>query len=514
MRSPYHGFTPPYQLPSNIVYFHDWRYVSYPTGGYGGYGWKGPHGEAVPMMGLGRVPPMHYEYRDIPLGIGLEALPASKSEPVLSASAKGDICLFGGSLIKEDGVYRLWYECWLKEDFGTERIGVFNALKYAESGDGIHWKRPHIHAKHGSPESRNIVYGTSLTPENGFHGGCVFKDISAPARERYKVFHLGKISAKALVDYCRRFPGDADPMVKVNTEHMHALYGAVSRDGFTWKAIHEPLLVQVSDTHNICEYDPVLKQYVAYIRTWLFNRRTIGRTVSSDFRHFSFPEEVFWPDAMQKPYDLWYANAKTVMPNAPDYHIMFPMRWNLTTDRFDFHLAASPDNVVWGFIPGGPVCMPGQGNSWDAGTVGPGLGMVELPGNRIGILYSGTPIPHKYPRRPPLGKLAWAYWQKGRLVALKSPLEGSFLTWPLKFQGRKAQLNYRTTMTGYIQVEAVCDGKVLPGRSFADCDSIAGDELNRAITWRGAADIGHSAGAAVSFRFRLRNAELFSLCFK
>ena len=78
-------------------------------------------------------------------------------------------------------------------------------------------------------------------------------------------------------------------------------------------------------------------------------RRGIGRTMTDDFHRFPLPEEIFWPDATQAPHDTWYASGKTVMPGAPDYHLMFPLRWHLPTDRFEFHLASSPDNIVWGF---------------------------------------------------------------------------------------------------------------------------------------------------------------------
>ena len=514
MRTAYHGLLPPYTLPSNIVYFHDWRYVC-----YGACAWLGPDGERVPMMGPGKVPAMHYEYRDVPLGVHLAAQPARKSEPVLTAASTRDVCLFGGSVIKEDGVYRLWYENWLREDFETGRAGTFNALRYAESADGMRWKLPKVgSAKLKGDRNRNVVYGATLTPDTGFHGGSVFKDPSAPKRERYKAFHYGRITPRALAAYRRRRPNDVDVMIE---HHMRtrkfgsALYGAASPDGIQWKAVRGALLVQNSDTHNICSYDSILGKYVAYIRTWYFQRRTIGRTVSDDFRDFSFPEEVFWPDAGQAPYDSWYANGMTTMPGAPDYRIMFPMRWRLTTDRFELHLAASPDNVVWGFVPGGAVCTPGQPDEWDAEGVSPSHGMVELPGDRIGILYNGASIPHKYPRRPPLGGVGWAWWPKGRLVALKAAEEGSFALWPLIFDGRTVRLNFRTAMTGYVRVEALDgEGDIIPGRSFADCVPLVGDHLDRLVTWRGQSDLGHTNGQPVTLRFQIRNADLFSVAFR
>jgi len=82
-----------------------------------------------------------YEYRDMPLGVSIETEPARKSECVLHAKMTGDVALFGGSLIKEDGVYRLWYEAWLKDDFEKGDAGQCNALRYAESEDGFHCGR-------------------------------------------------------------------------------------------------------------------------------------------------------------------------------------------------------------------------------------------------------------------------------------------------------------------------------------------------------------------------------------
>lgn len=508
--SPYHGLTPPYTLASNVVYFHDWRYVD-----TGGFRWAGSNGQGVPMWGTDPVPPMHLEHHNMPLGIHLEAQPAQKTEPVLTAEQASELFLFGGTCIHDEGRYRLWYECWPGEDIGTDRMGVFNLLRYAESGDGVEWKFPSLGAvEYQSSRNNNIAYGGPVTPESGYHGGSVFKDPSAPPEERYKAFHLGHISQDGLARYRERRPDDIDPF-HLGGERVPALFGAVSPDGLRFTQLPEPLVVQTSDTHNVCTYDVVTGRYVAYVRSWFFNRRTIGRTESNDFRRFPLPEELFWPNAVRAPYELWYANAKTMMPGTVDYHVMFPLLWSLPEDRFEFHLATSPDGIVWGFVPGGAVCEPGPPGAWDTGVTAPGLGMVALPGDRIGILYCGTPVPHKYPRRPPMGALAWAWWPKGRLVALRATIEGSFALYPLRFTGRNVHVNFRTRPSGYVQVEAIGpDGKVLSGRSFEDCDPLTGDELDRVVTWRGKSDLGHPEEAAVALRFRLRSADLFSVEFK
>lgn len=69
-------------------------------------------------------------------------------------------------------------------------------------------------------------------------------------------------------------------------------------------------------------------------------------------------------------------------------------------------------------------------------------------------------------------------------------------------------------MTGFVQVEARVNGQILAGRSFADCDPLTGDHLDRTVSWRGATDLGHKHREAVELLFRLRNADLFSVGFK
>ena len=298
------------------------------------------------------------------------------------------------------------------------------------------------------------------------------------------------------------------------------MFGSHSPDGIHWTPIRDPLVVQNSDTHNVCLYDDARGKYVYYCRSWFYNRRTIGRSETSDFRRFPIPEELLWPGARMAPHDLWYTQSTNRMPGAPDYWVMFPMRWSLPTDTFTFHLATSPDGVVWDLVPAGPngedgpVCEPGAPGAWDQGVVSPGLGLVNLPGDRIGLLYAGSPVPHKHARKPPLGALAWAWWPTGRLVALEAAAEGSFALWPLHATGRTARVNVVAPPAGYVVAEACKeDGTTLPGRSFAECDPIAGEVLDQPLSWGGQSDLGHAQDEPVILRFKMRAAKLYSVRF-
>lgn len=502
------GLLPPFRLPSNIVYFHDWRYVS-----HGAYRWENAAGDGLGLFTNEDNADLRYRDVNIPHGVRLVAQRPCKGAPVI-APDDDEMILFGGSLIHEEGRYRLWVDCWPGEQIGEPDMGNRNFVRTFESADGETWTAPRLGlVERNGTSQNNIVYGGALSTGTGYHGGCVFRDPVAPASERYKMLHLGKTRGEAMQRYLARHPDDVDPMA-MRGELAWALFGAVSPDGCRWKPMADPLLIQNSDTHNTCSYDVFRHTYVGYIRTWVVGRRTIGRVESKDFGHFRRPEQIFWPGPATAPDSVWYANGKTAMPDAPDYHLMFPMRWSLVDDKFDFFLASSPDNVIWNRLPGGPVCEPGERGGWDCGVVVPGFGMVWLPGDRMGILYCGTPLPHKYPRRTPLGRLAWAWWPKGRLVGLEAPGEGDLSFYPLTFSGQVVHLNYRSGVAGFIQVEAIGpDNQVLPGRGFEDCDFISGNEIDRVVTWRGQSHLGHPDGAPVRLHFRMRTAELFSVRF-
>jgi hypothetical protein len=193
---------------------------------------------------------------------------------------------------------------------------------------------------------------------------------------------------------------------------------------------------------------------------------------------------------------------------------MFPMLWSLQDDRFEFHLASSPDNVVWNFVPGGAIGTPGAPGSWDGGLLAPGLGLVDLPGDRTGLLVCGCRTPHKHPRRPPYGALSWATWPRGRLVALRAREYGTFHTMPIKTRGRHVRLNCRSPLSGMVKAELVGpDFTTVPGRTFDDCDWIAGDHLDRELTWKGESALPIPDGQPFQLRFQLRCAELFSVRF-
>src|SRR5688572_8145028 len=107
MPSPMSGVQPPYTLPSNVVYFHDWRYV---IGGQ--MSWLDDKGQWVTLMPAPNpLPPMHSDWGNVADGIRIEVVPGQvDDEPVLTAAELNEKLFFGGSVLYEDGRYRLFYE--------------------------------------------------------------------------------------------------------------------------------------------------------------------------------------------------------------------------------------------------------------------------------------------------------------------------------------------------------------------------------------------------------------------
>jgi hypothetical protein len=70
----------------------------------------------------------------------------------------------------------------------------------------------------------------------------------------------------------------------------------------------------------------------------------------------------------------------------------------------------------------------------------------------------------------------------------------------------------QTARAGGISVE-VLDEKFspIPGRTFAEADSLNGDGLGIPITWKGDSDMSEYRGKIIFLRFKMRAAKLFSL---
>jgi hypothetical protein len=537
----------PVELKGNTIYFTSWKHVR-----QGQFAWKverSPNAtEEEKLQGAwlkgDSDQPAKFETSDMPRGVRLVAQKAEKVP-----FQPGQIA----AQVFDDGKYKTWYTmdpCPDPEPFSTkDKIlpGYNGHVAYAESVDGVTWTFPKLglHEYAGNKDNNIVWRGDIDGLSRGFHGGTVFVDQSSND-ERYKMFHLGIITDDEWNTYAAKYPDEVDTMARRQDVGGYrcvvGVFGAVSPDGLHWTTLPEPLMIQHADTQNTCYYDAERKEYVAYIRAWQVNvkapgfeqqapdnwigvgRRSIGRSVSKDFRHFSKPEIVATTGADMAPSHLFYTNCKTSLPGAPDNHVMFPWVWELESDGGSVWLLSSEDGGLWSRVPGGPVIEPGMPGKPDGAFVVASGNLLEYPGDRWAVNYGGVPIPHKYPGRdvskrkglyPGVqGVSGLATWPKGRLVALQSDDEGEFATIAVVAKGNAIRLNASVKPTGYIKtaVRRYGTGADVEGRGFEDADRLIGDGLAMPVTWKGETDL-KLEGAPVIFRFKMRHASLYAIDF-
>lgn len=91
---------------------------------------------------------------------------------------------------------------------------------------------------------------------------------------------------------------------------------------------------------------------------------------------------------------------------------------------------------------------------------------------------------------------------------------GHLLTKPFTFSGARLRLNCATSAAGTVRVEVQgADGRAVDGFGLAACDGIFGDDVARAVTWGGRAELAALAGRTVRLRVFLADADLYAFQF-
>jgi hypothetical protein len=83
-------------------------------------------------------------------------------------------------------------------------------------------------------------------------------------------------------------------------------------------------------------------------------------------------------------------------------------------------------------------------------------------------------------------------------VSVSAPTSGGeLITKPIRFKGRRLELNFSTSAAGGVRVEIQeATGNPLPGFALADCPAIYDDAIERPVTWSGRGRAGRPDRAA------------------
>lgn len=446
------------------------------------------------------------KFHDVPYGISIKQQKAEKTPSWLKAEKPWESMRINSYLtvIYENGTYRLWYDSLCFDSADTDYHNEYHSTKlcYAESLDGINWKKPALGLVEYEGNNQNNIVFDHKTKGGGYDGGTVFLDPVAPSSERYKLINLGWEKDKWVVR------------------------GAVSSDGLFWTPIAEPILDDyASDTQTVAYYDRQLATYVGYFRgkttdgfSNSYSRRGIARAVTKDFRRWPIPETVLVPGINQHPSHDFYTNAHTLYPGRDDLHLMFPSQFDREKDSFEVYLATSRDGKMWEYFGNYPVVPLGEKGSGQEGIICAGCGLVPLGKDRFALPCCGFPITHGdyFPgAKDYAGGYFWATWKKDRLVAIEAPEKGAFSLPVLTLKAARLYLNLFTKPGGEISVQLSDEkGAPIPGHTFSDCKPITGDSLDHLVTWKADSDLTSLPEKPIVIQFRLRQAKIYSLQFR
>jgi len=404
------------------------------------------------------------------------------------------------TVFADGNLWRMYYRG-SNYDCGSRKATHPEFTCYAESSDGINWRKPELGLiEFNGSRKNNIIWENEI----GSHNFTPFKDTNPRAKkeERYKAVGVGKGG-------------------------IYGLYGFASSDGIHWRLFKNSPLISSGafDSQNTVFYDRRDKIYRAYLRGWTGNNfqgiRTIRLSTSRDFENWSEPEFLSFKEAGQ---EHLYTNAITPYFRAEHFYVGFPMRFVPERHKTQLHPFTGVSDAV--FI----TSRDGKNwYRWPEAFLKPGL-QPERWINRNNMISYGLVITRSK-LNPAVEEISLYssegyYTEKNRLrrytlrmdgfISLSTcGKQGQVLTQPLLFQGRNLVLNYSTSAAGWLRVEIQDEGgKTIPGYAATDCLLMYGDSTNEIVTWNSGSDLSHLEGKPVRLKFILQEAELYSLQFR
>lgn len=475
----------------------------------------------------------NYFPQDLPRGIRLAVQPAQLSAPVMRREKRWEAGnIHYPALRKEGDRYRLWYGCFASQEDPWVKAGnipgKYPALWcYAESGDGFHWERPSLglYAYDGSRDNNILFACGEVGPYGYMH---LMRDPQGSEAERYKAigiaaaFHIDGRPAtpQEALELTGRLQAAGDGgSIGERISRQVVITGGVSPDGLRWTHLKEPIMAPpwLLDTQNILAFDPDIGKYLIFLRSGRERRRAVSRYEAENFRGPWGNHHMVLTVDPQDPPD-WDIYAPCYCRHPHGAHLMFFNPFHRASDLMDVHLAISHDGLLWSRPERRPVIPLHE----RYGTLYPAPELVPLGEDCWGVLVLGCPHPHDLAGVKEPSEYCWAMWKRDRLVALEAEDYAEFALTERECAGEPLRLNFQTRQPGaWIKVEIV-DGRLpnrasaalppaLAGHSFAECDPLAGDELEAVVSWRGNADLSSLRGQKIHLRLRMARARLFAV---
>ena len=417
-------------------------------------------------------------------------------------------CIF--QIVRRDaktGRFRMWYSGFNVYKLPSGTPVRFPAL-YAESDDGINWKKPELGlCEHNGSKSNNLI----------IHGGNIFGlfiDHNEPdPQARYKavVWHepsYGKLEA------------GLQPQVKREGYYLYR-----SPDGIRWKGDLTRCLAPNSQGYNmpqdgigdtsIFRWDPRLKKYIGDVKFILPGKmRCRGIMESDDLIHWTRPRMTIYPDSVDDAdaqiyghlsfcYESMWLGLLRVM------HTKRTPGFKQTT----VELTASRDGRHWTRVANRNEILPlGGEQDWDADYHDPCWDPIVV-GDELWIYYRSGRLRNEEDRCYAIGLAKLRRDGFASLADTGKP--GEVITRPLSFKGKRLFINADVQPGGSIKVGLLTpDYKPVPKYSTGDCKVIKTGAVKMPVTWSGVSEFTLPEGEHVRLKFELDKAEIYAFWFE
>ena len=394
---------------------------------------------------------------------------------------------------EQSGKLRMWYAGRVTYTLPNGPSVRFPAL-YAESDDGVAWKKPDLglHEFNGST-ANNIVI-----PAGNLWGIHVDEDEPNPDR-RYKgvVWHEPEYVPRE--GYFLYTSADGIRWTRETEEPI-----ALSLNGYTMPQ------TGIGDT-SLFRWDRHLEKYIGDAKFVLPGKmRVRGLMESDDLIHWSRPRMTVYPDSLDD------ADTQIYAQNSFRYESMWLAFLRVMhTERTKGYtqttveLTASRDGRHWYRVGNREEIIPlGSESEWDTDYHDPFWEPV-LVDDQLWIYYRSGKLRRDEPRRYDLGL---AKLRRDGFVSLDADQQiGTVLTRPLSFAGKNLFVNTDVRDGGYIKVALLTRGQQpIDGYSTEDSMAITEGSVNVPVRWKSATELRVQPGHYARIRFELKNARLYS----
>ncbi|UCG59069.1 MAG: hypothetical protein JSU70_06080 [Phycisphaerales bacterium] len=402
------------------------------------------------------------------------------------------------TVIKDDEKYRFYY----RGLPAASRNGSSREVTcYAESPDGIHLTKPDLGLFTVSGSNSNNVVLANAAPVN--HNFSPFLDTRPNVTKDRRFKALGGTKKSGLIAYA-------------------------SPDGIHWmKLQEEPVFTEGAfDSQNVSFFSEHEQCYVCYFRTWGGGVRSISRTTSKDFVHWSDPVAMTFGDT---PREHLYTNQTHPYFRAPHIYVavaarFLPGRQILTAEQAN-ELKVNPDYFK---DCSDAVLMTSRGgNAYDRtfleGFIRPGLGLQNWVSRSnypaLNVVQTGPAemsvyVQHDYAQ--PTAHLRRYCLRLDGFASIWAPYQGGTMTTKaFTFTGKHLLLNFATSAPGCVKVEIQdTDGKPIPRYSLREARELIGNYVDHAASWQHGTDVSSLSGRPIRLHFVMKDANLYSLRFR